>query len=1469
MTTVTAPAPTPEVKKVASSTPMPIGPHRVLNVPLLIVTLVAFVVLAGAAYFWHSLMVDNTADAFLMRADTLEKEGNWNSASRYLHQYLIVHPGDTEVRVRLAKIFDKSATELRHKPRAIELYFSAVGLKPDDLELRGRLIELLLEIGQYDPRRLVSAEKEASELLTRDSRNLVALRAMALTAYAGARTRTSTSGSMEDAVAKFTRGLKIHPGDIEMAKTLAHIYRNELKQPSQEERNELANATMQKLSEAAPDNPDAWLTVFLYRKLYGLPDVQDAIDKAVSLGPDNIDVLLAAGENALTSAVQARQTERWDDVTTYFNQAEKYYQRVIDLEPKKERGYLGLGQAKLLNERAGEAIITWQEGLKHCGAENLDLNMQIVRTQIILGQLDSVEKTLDLLDLEFEKLGPRLTQAQAAMAHNMVKYMRGKLHFGRGEYRESIKLLEAVVSEMTALTTNQATKRSIAEFFDAAMTLGKAYGATGQWDLAAKQFVIATKLKPEDDEAKRQASSALVHAGQHTEALKYMSDLKSEGTDTLGIWLAKAETELRRQLARPLAERNWEELHAMLSKPPEALRRSWQLKLLESDYILARGGEKASETALRFLAAAEKLHPDAPDLYQKLTLIYQRLGKPEEADRALKKLGLLDAGSLRYSLVNAELLTLRGDFAAAEKLLRDAMQPLAEAQQAPLRYTLFRLYLQRGDAVAARKELEGLQKQLPEDANLVYQLAELTLEMADFEGVKRWADELKKLDGEDSERWRYFAAERLVNLSKDDKDPQLAQATDLQKHIEAHRSSWPQGHLLKGDIALKSNDIDGAIKAYKAAISQGEARVGIYERLIQMLYVAKQYDDAQKYLDQLQDFVLQSQKLMMIDEQLSNIKGDRHRARELAEKGTRLNPKDPNAWVRLGQAWLAEDEKEKAEEAFRKSVEVAPTNVQAWNGLISYLLRGGRTSDAIEALNQLQNSTAEMDPLQKDLFLGRANELLGRRDEAGKFFEAALKRKPEDLNIQIDVAEFYRRGGKDSSAKELMRAAYKQNPKDDRVRVRLAESLIQGSEAEKEEAVSLLESAAVGANATPANRRILAQFLAQRGIDYRKKAIELYESLVANESEREPQDQIRLAYLYELDRRIEPAMRELTSLATAPDADPAYLVMLIEFQLRHNMAVAATNHVKELSKLEPNSFRTLNIQTRWLKAQGRNKDIEPFVEHFARNRQKEIDNPQQEALVMLNIGRIYNAVGMHEQALRWFQELHALNPKAYRPLASALTAVGRSEDAIKLAINKGADNANLREAVDVVAETLTSGKSSPNDYKLAQGMLERAHQQFGESIPMLFTLALIHASQQETDEAISLYKQILERSPQEVATLNNLAYVLLDVPGRTDEALGYINRAIDIEGSNAALLDTKGMLLLETQPAQALKLFEEATSVPSTDPRYLFHLAVGYQRTGATAKARVSLASAQDLGLQDQLLTGTEQRLLNELNKAL
>jgi len=614
--------------------------------------------------------------------------------------------------------------------------------------------------------------------------------------------------------------------------------------------------------------------------------------------------------------------------------------------------------------------------------------------------------------------------------------------------------------------------------------------------------------------------------------------------------------------------------------------------------------------------------------------------------------------------------------------------------------------------------------------------------------------------------------------------------------------------------------------------------------------------------------VMNSERLQLMDIQIALDKGNKQRARELAERGTQVRPNDPVVWIRLGQAWLLEEQEASAEQAFRKAVEVAPQDMQTWNVLFSYLLRKNREQDLAALLAEMKASKAEIPAVSKALFLGRAYEVLGQRVEAKPYYEEALQAGGKDVAVQIDAAAFASRGGHDDEAKKILRAALAEFPQDDRVRVRLAEVLVRGTTGDRAEANKLLEDATVGENATPANRRMLAVFMARRGGEYRKKAIELFEALAQSPEERVPADDFTLAQLYELERRFDDASRKLIQLAGADKADPAYTVALIEYQLRHGMGDSATKWVKSLREAEPDSFRTLSVTARWLKAQKRSGKIEEQVEYFAKIRRKKTQNPAQEEQLAQAIGQIYTQVGLHAQALRWFQELYDNNPKQYLPVATSLAAQGKIREAVQLCIEKAEDDETPQAAI-ILASVLGTSKPSPEDVALAKPVFDKALAEFPDHQSLLFSLALVHANLQQHKEAVRLYQQIVLAAPQNVAALNNLAYVMMEIPGRAAEALDYIDRAIDISGPRAELLDTKAMILLKDSPKRAVELLEEATSVPTSDPRYLFHLAAAYRLAGAAAKARISMASAEEGGLAEQPLTATETRLLDELRKTL
>jgi tetratricopeptide (TPR) repeat protein len=216
-----------------------------LNVPLLAGTLIAIVVLGPTAYCWHSYQLGRTAEALLQEADRLEEGEEFAKAATCLRRYLQLHPDNVDVRVRLAKTFDKSAKDPSRKAQAIELHYRALGLGHDVIDdatrrdLRCRLAELLLELAPYPPPgRHALAEAEAEKLLEANDEDPQARRLLALALYGQLQ-----SGALAGEQAAVTRAvmafenalfLQANRGDLALSETLSRIYRHDKQLPDDE-----------------------------------------------------------------------------------------------------------------------------------------------------------------------------------------------------------------------------------------------------------------------------------------------------------------------------------------------------------------------------------------------------------------------------------------------------------------------------------------------------------------------------------------------------------------------------------------------------------------------------------------------------------------------------------------------------------------------------------------------------------------------------------------------------------------------------------------------------------------------------------------------------------------------------------------------------------------------------------------------------------------------------------------------------------------------------------------------------------------------------------------------------------------------------------------------------------------------------------------------------------------------------------
>jgi tetratricopeptide (TPR) repeat protein len=296
----------------------------------------------------------------------------------------------------------------------------------------------------------------------------------------------------------------------------------------------------------------------------------------------------------------------------------------------------------------------------------------------------------------------------------------------------------------------------------------------------------------------------------------------------------------------------------------------------------------------------------------------------------------------------------------------------------------------------------------------------------------------------------------------------------------------------------------------------------------------------------------------------------------------------------------------------------------------------------------------------------------------------------------------------------------------------------------------------------------------------------------------------------------------------------------------------------------------MRLRARWLHAEKRTEEIASLVEELAEKLKKQIaDDPRAEAQLALRIGKVYSSVQLHKDANRWYERLLELEPTAYAPLVAVLSQQNRMQDVIAVC-KKAIESDKSSRPATLLATVLVTGKVTEEDIQRATPLLDAAVKDHPDDVALLLGLANLRASQKQMDKAEKLYQSVIKLDKKNLMALNNLATLLSELPGRSEEALELADRAIELAGEQAALLDTKGMILVYGgKSKQAVPFLETAAFSRGADPRFHFHLAVAHVRNGDLDKARDSLQEANRGDLKNKFLTEMDLQLLDELQEKL
>ena len=1462
---------------------------RQLNVRLLSVTLIVAAVLGPAAYFWREFQVKRTAGAFLSRADSLEKDEEWTQAASHLFRYLQLRPDDADVRIRLAKVFDKpAAQDARLKSRAVDLYYRAVSVASPEQRsaLRGRLAELLLQLERFQ-----AAEEEAEKLIAEKPGDLLGTRVRALARFRqydlGSRAARSDDGVFIGEELK--EALKREPGNITLAGTMAHIYRTESLLPilsaeeqalSESERASLADEVMNRLLEANGENVAAFQARYLYRDQYELPGAKDDLDRAMELAPNDLETLLFAANHNRREALRvlreggstADARKAMDGLLT--TAGEHYNQIISKVAPRDERAYMGLGDVLSLLGRNDEAIETWRNGLAAGNQDSIFLNLRLAELLIAIGRIDPAEEVLNDLSAAADKRVATLPRPTRYSLERSISMLKAQFFAAKDEPRNAIVELKRV------LAGQPSSEAEVRQALRAEMLLGSIHASSGEWDLAAAVFERAAMSQPDSAVPRLAAAAAAARlnpetAIRHYEMALALGDATSIGPAVSGVqraeaWLALARARFQKQKKLPEEDRNWGPYLKAISEAASSdgetsLPNAWRVDLLQADYLALIGEREGGRQqgmldATRHLRQAEEKYPNSESLQLGLVLGYELYGAAEDADRALEKLEGLTGKSVTTYKLRSHLFSSRGQYEKARKILEEGLEVLPSKDDDELGQALVRVSRVEG----SRAGLLELHKRDPKDGGLICRLIELAFEQGDLEGAEQWEGKLRDLEGPDSpyaDYCDYCKVRRLLAAAKGQQDPKFVEAAKLLSDLE--RRQPDSGHLryLRGVTLQVQGERPEAIEAYQDAIRLGMQTASVYERLIALLGDEGRFDEARTYLSKAKDRGISSDRL-----------GELETAAELSH----------------AQTLAANEKPEEAEAAFQEAIRRAPTNWRPYIALFNFYLQTKHKDLASQTLRELEENV-NLSPGELAFLLAESYERLGDLEQAEANYREAQRLNPENTVIQMRLASFLTRAGKAHEAEAILRAVVEKDPRADAARYQLADILVaRGGKEEWQEALKFLEQSGTDESVFNLDRRLQALLLIKRGgRNNLKKARELLEGLVLNTEDPADANRLLLAQVYEAeisrlqgegegdaegaDEVLEDARQQYLAVAGRANPNPSHLALFVEFLIRNDEAGAASGYLDRLEKLTPDSLGTMRLRARWLHSENRTEELKPLVESLAEKiLRKAADDPGAEVRLASSVGNIYLNVELHQEAERWYRRLVELDPTGYAPLVNVLARQDRMQEAIDVCVEAAQSDRSTRPASSL-ASILVAEKASEEELQQAEPVLKRAIEDHPSDVVLLLNLANLRVSRKQVDEADRLYQRVLELEPKNLMALNNRATLLSELPEKNKEALETINRAIELAGEQAAFLDTKGMIFVfGGEPKRAVPFLETAAYSTDSDPRYHFHLAVAHVRNGDLKKAHDALQEAnRGDDLKNQFLTEMDLRLLEELQEKL
>lgn len=782
--------------------------ERRLNIPLFLTTLLVLIISIPAIYFWHNYQTKKLSESLWQYGKELAAQGRYGEASDAMYRVWEIQR-DPELLGEAVQIYDKYAVA-RDREGVIAAYQTAIGGLPERTDLRVRLVELLTRNQQFS-----TALDQSEKVLEADPENLAGKKWRALSLLGLRRIQQSVDGY--DVLEELKKTYINQQKDFDIAAALVSHIRDDLKAQNESELAIQADGVMNRLVAANPNNVNARLVRYQYRVRHKLPGAKQDLDQAVMLAPENPEVVKPAAWSALRDA--AANWKAADYLT-----ARELFKRLIKISPEDESGYLGLGDAEyLIQGNVASAIRVWTEGRKKVG-DSLPLLLRIAEGQTNSLQFEAVEQTLNDVDALVASLPAAAAERNRNWAMASAAMLRGKVLLRQQQRIKAIDQFRIAADLGTETTTSPTSirKSDASTAFTALISLGQIYFDLGRFKQAASSYERALLLDPDSEIAMLQGAEAWAEVGDLDRAIRNIEKARRLPKPSVDVTRAHAQYLLEKQLGTPADERNWSDFRDALASVRFKMADSWQLRLLEADYAIHRKRVNQSDysEAMGKLLAIEQDFPDELEVWKRLPFVYESLGMPADADRALNHLEQLSSSSAETKLLVSDLLLGRNLPDRAQQVLDSvskmelAPEQILAREQGQLRVLE---YLANDQDIDVK--LIDLRKDYPNYSLPIERLLDRRLSGSSVSrnpSNLELIEDLKKRQPESESTWEYYAA----RLELQREAPDLPKLQQYLSSLTNKLPYWSRTQELAGRISHFEGNARDASHAFNSAISK-------------------------------------------------------------------------------------------------------------------------------------------------------------------------------------------------------------------------------------------------------------------------------------------------------------------------------------------------------------------------------------------------------------------------------------------------------------------------------------------------------------------------------------------------------------------------------------------------------------------------------------------------------------------------